>query len=70
MVASSSYDKSIFLWRTYGDCENFMMLQACWGNGAALDACSSGILLLAVTSALSRMLPALSEQLGAGSATA
>ena len=25
--ASGSHDKHIFLWRTYGECENYMMLQ-------------------------------------------
>lgn len=27
VVASGSHDKHIFLWRTYGECENYMMLQ-------------------------------------------
>ncbi len=27
VVASGSFDKHIFLWNTYGDCENFMMLK-------------------------------------------
>ena len=27
IVASGSFDKHIFLWNTYGDCENFMMLK-------------------------------------------
>ena len=27
VVASGSHDKHVFLWRTYGECENFMMIQ-------------------------------------------
>ncbi len=27
VIASGSHDKHIFLWRTYGDCENYMMLK-------------------------------------------
>ena len=27
VVASGSHDKHVFLWRTYGECENYMMLQ-------------------------------------------
>ena len=27
VVASGSHDKQIFLWRTYGECENFMVLK-------------------------------------------
>lgn len=27
VLASGSHDKSIFLWRTYGECENFMALK-------------------------------------------
>ena len=30
VVASGSHDKHIFLWRTYGECENFMMIQGEW----------------------------------------
>lgn len=26
-IASGSHDKSIFLWRTYGDCENYAVLK-------------------------------------------
>jgi hypothetical protein len=26
-LATSSHDKLIFLWRTYGDCKNYMLLQ-------------------------------------------
>ena len=26
VVASGSHDKHIFLWNTYGECENYMML--------------------------------------------
>lgn len=40
VIASGSHDKHIFLWRTYGECENYMMLKgACawvgWGGGRA-----------------------------------
>ena len=27
VVASGSHDRHIFLWRTYGECENFMMIK-------------------------------------------
>lgn len=27
VVASGSHDKHLFFWRTYGECENFMMIQ-------------------------------------------
>lgn len=27
VIASGSHDKHMFLWRTYGECENYMMLQ-------------------------------------------
>jgi Prp8 binding protein len=27
VVASGSHDKHIFLWRTYGECENYMMIK-------------------------------------------
>lgn len=27
VVASGSHDKHLFFWRTYGECENYMMLQ-------------------------------------------
>ncbi len=27
VIASGSHDKHIFLWRTYGECENFMMMK-------------------------------------------
>ena len=26
-IASGSHDKGIFLWRVYGDCENYMVLR-------------------------------------------
>ena len=39
VIASGSHDKHIFLWRTYGDCENFMMLK---GAGAAGQAGRAG----------------------------
>jgi Prp8 binding protein len=26
VIASGSHDKSIFLWRTYGECENYMAI--------------------------------------------
>lgn len=31
-IASGSHDKHIFLWRTYGDCENYMMLKGGWDD--------------------------------------
>lgn len=27
VIASGSHDKHIFLWRTYGECENYMMMK-------------------------------------------
>ena len=27
VIASGSHDKHVFLWRTYGECENFMMMK-------------------------------------------
>lgn len=43
VVASGSHDKNIFLWRTYGDCENFMVIKgenSClrlWKSGSELS---------------------------------
>ena len=38
VVASGSHDKHIFLWRTYGECENFMMIQGgCLYSGLTLQ---------------------------------
>ncbi len=34
VVASGSHDKHIFLWRTYGECENYMMLRGARSRGA------------------------------------
>jgi Prp8 binding protein len=31
-VASGSHDKGIFLWRVYGDCENYMVLKGRFGR--------------------------------------
>lgn len=45
VIASGSHDKHIFLWRTYGDCENYMMLKGgapaglAHSQGAALAGC-------------------------------
>lgn len=33
VIASGSHDKHIFLWRTYGECENYMMLKGEEGRG-------------------------------------
>lgn len=30
VIASGSHDKHIFMWRTYGECENYMMLKGAW----------------------------------------
>ena len=27
VIASGSHDKHVFLWRTYGECENFLMMK-------------------------------------------
>ncbi len=43
VVASGSHDKHVFLWRTYGECENYMMLQ---GTPRLLSAGASGALVL------------------------
>lgn len=32
VIASGSHDKHIFLWRTYGECENYMMLKGAHKN--------------------------------------
>ncbi len=34
VVASGSHDKHIFLWRTYGECENYMMLRGARSRSA------------------------------------
>ena len=36
VTASGSHDKHIFLWRTYGECENYMMLKGKWGRAAVV----------------------------------
>ena len=36
VIASGSHDKHIFLWRTYGECENYMMLKGKWGRAAVV----------------------------------
>lgn len=49
VLASGSHDKNIFLWRTYGECENFMVmcghknavLELHWtGDGESIASCS------------------------------
>lgn len=40
VVASGSHDKHVFLWRTYGECENYMMLQ---GMPRLLSAGADGV---------------------------
>ena len=35
IIASGSHDKHVFLWRTYGECENFLMMK---GMVAAISA--------------------------------
>jgi Prp8 binding protein len=34
VVASGSHDRHLFLWRTYGECENFMMIKGARGSSA------------------------------------
>ena len=36
VIASGSHDKHIFLWRTYGECENYMMLKGALGGGGVV----------------------------------
>lgn len=44
-IASSSFDKMIYLWRTYGECENFMIMgvsyiySMCTAYAAEVDVC-------------------------------
>ena len=35
ILASGSHDKHIFLWRVYGECENYMMMQGAAVEGMA-----------------------------------
>ena len=35
-IASGSHDKSIFLWRTYGDCDNYLVLKGGWPGGGVV----------------------------------
>lgn len=40
VIASGSHDKHIFLWRTYGECENYMMLKG--GSRVCVCVCVGG----------------------------
>jgi WD40 repeat protein len=33
VIASGSHDKHVFLWRTYGECENYMMIKGALAVG-------------------------------------
>ena len=44
VLASGSHDKHIFLWRTYGECENFMSLKGgcLWRSRASAPQAQGG----------------------------
>lgn len=44
VIASGSHDKHIFLWRTYGECENYMMLKGALGKGGVVGCWLKGAL--------------------------